>query len=201
MIINWYGEGCFKVQTGGITIVTDLFLSSSGLTPPRFKADITLSTNTTYPLEEKPDTGNYVVGAGEYEIQGVEIKGFSINGDKDAIKTAFLVHAEGIYLGFLGGLEHLPDPKIIEELGGVDILFVPAGGKPHIEQEHIGKLIKQINPKIVVPAFYKVPGLKRNAETLDAFLKELGKKEIAEEKLTIKKKDLPASLEIHALKL
>jgi len=201
MIINWYGEGCFKVQTGGITILTDPFSSETGLTPPRFKADITLLTKTQYPYEEEESEERRIYGAGEYEIQGIEILGFPITGDKETIKTAYLVHAEEIYLGFLGHLTTAPDPKLIEDLGKADILFIPAGGEPYISEEIAGKLLKQLNPKIVVPAFFKTPGLKRKTTSTDAFLKEIGKKTVPEEKLTIKKKELPQSLEVRELKL
>ena len=73
-----------------------------------------------------------------------------------------------------------------------DILFIPAGGRPFISQEAAIKLIKQIEPKIVVPAFFKLPGLKRQSADLKNFLEELNHKENKEkrDKLTVKKKDL-----------
>ena len=79
MIINWYGEGCFKVQTGGLVLLTDPFLSQTGLTPPRGKFDIVLKTLIPLPLSQQENKEEKVIlGAGEYEIKGIEIKGFSL---------------------------------------------------------------------------------------------------------------------------
>ena len=85
MIINWYGEGCFKIQTGGLTLLTDPLESSSGLTPARGKNDLVLKTLTAWPFEVESgkskvesEEGQLIRGAGEYEIQGVSVLGFSL---------------------------------------------------------------------------------------------------------------------------
>ncbi len=197
MIINWYGEACFKIQTGGVTILTDPFDSSTGLTPPRFKADIVLKTLTVLPIPYQPTTEERIVaGGGEYEIAGVEIRGWRAEADEKFLKTIFRVRAEDMTLGFLGHLTAPLAPESIEEVAGIDILFVPAGGKPLIGQEDMAKIIKQIGPKIIVPSLVKVPGLKRAAADVKEFLEELGQKAQPQEKLTIKKKELPASTQV-----
>ena len=113
---------------------------------------------------------------------------------------------ESIKICFLGHISQTPDPDILEQLEEIDILFIPAGGKPFMEQKTAAQLIKQINPKIAVPSFFKIQGLKRQADDLKIFLEETNgqKKESKEflEKLTIKKKDLEEikKTEIMALK-
>lgn len=199
MVINWYGEGCFKVQTGGLVLLTDPFSNQTGLTPPRGKFDIVLKTLVPLPLpqqalpvgsqEIKEET---ILGAGEYEIQGIEIKGFPLpkeSSDK-FLKTVYMVAAENINLCFMGHLAVYPDPEILDELENADVIFIPAGGKPFIEQEAAAKFIKQLNPKIIVNSFLKVPGLKRSAHNEKEFADELGLKTEVEEKLVLKKKDL-----------
>ncbi len=209
MIINWYGEGCFKIQTGGLTIVTDPFDSSTGLTPPRGKTDITVKTlmpaidpETSRPMPRVENEEQVITGPGEYEVKGVVINGWRLAKDSSEsyLKSVFVIEAEEMRLGFLGHISDFSDQEIIEELENIDILFIPAGGKPFIEQESAGKLIRQINPKVVVCSFFKTPGLKRKADDVAVFLKENGYKAEEQEKLTIKKKELTEKLQVVILK-
>lgn len=195
MVINWYGEGCFKIVSGGITILTDPFESGTGLTPPRFKADIVLKTLVPYPVPYNGESEDEVVitGPGEYEIKGVDVSGFPLEPHEKELKTAYLLKVEEMSLGFLGHAAQMPTPDIIEELGGADILFIPANGAPYLDAESAAKLVKQLSPKLVVASFIKVPGLERKAGDAKAFLAELGLKAEPQEKLVVKKKELPAT--------
>lgn len=193
MIINWYGEGCFKIQTGGITLLTDPFEPSTGLTPARGKNEIILKTLTSWPLKEiESNDGQEIRGAGEYEIQQVVISGFSLPAESSNtfFKTAYKATAEEITLGFLGHLAENITPEALEKLKDINILFIPVGGKPFINAETAAKLIKQINPKIIVGSFFKTPGLKRSSSDWKAFADELGLKPEILEKLTIRKKEI-----------
>ncbi len=197
MTITFYGEDCFKIQSGETTILTDPFEAQTGLTPPRFKADIILKTITPFPFPNQlinPSTSQLIYGAGEYNIKDINIFGFGLikESTENFLKTAYLVKTEGMNLCFLGHLSETPEPAILEHLEEIDVLFIPAGGSPFIEQKSAIKLVKQIEPKIVVPSFYKIPQLKRKADDLKIFLEEFNHKEKIEpkEKLTIKKKDL-----------
>ncbi len=193
MVINWYGEGCFKVQIGDFTLVSDPFDSKLGLNPARGKFDVLLKTISAWPAPEtEKEEGAVLIGPGEYEIKGFEIHGFPLvkESSENFFKTIYMVKTEDANLCFLGHIADYPDEDALGELKSVDILFVPAGGKPFINPELAAKLIKQINPKIVIPTFFKVPGLKRQASDTKEFVDELGLKMDAEEKLTIKKKDL-----------
>ena len=102
-----------------------------------------------------------------------------------------MIKAESLKICLLGHLAEAPEPDIAKHLEEIDILFIPAGGEPFIGQEAAVKLIKNIEPKIVIPSFYKIPGLKRKSDDLKIFLEEInhGKHE-TQEKLTVKKKDL-----------
>jgi hypothetical protein len=80
-------------------------------------------------------------------------------------------------------------------------LIIPGGGKPFIDQSAAAKLIRQIEPKIVIPSFIKTPGLKRTAANESELLKELGQKAEPVEKLSIKKKDLSDKMSVVVLKV
>lgn len=199
MVISFYGEGCFKLQSGDFTILIDPFDGKTGLTPPRFKADVILKTLT--PLSPTDSSSfqsvnQLICGPGEYNVKNVNIAGFLLprESSEKFFKTVYLLEMEGINLCVLGHLSEIPEPTILEHLEKIDVLFIPAGGSPFLGQKSAVKLIKQIEPKIVIPCFFKIPSLKRPADKIDAFLEEFNgqktKQAEPQEKLAIRKKDL-----------
>ncbi len=212
MVINFYGEGCFKIQSGNLVILSDPFDKNIGLTPPRMKTDITLKTFSPLPFPEKAkdtEETELIVGAGEYNIKGIIINGFAVvkESTEKFLKTIYLVDIEDLRLCFLGHISNSLEPSILEYLEKVDILFVPAGGEPFIEQKSAVKLTKQLQPKIIIPSFFRIPSLKRKADDLKIFLAELNglKGELIKEqdKLTVKKKEVAAikTTEVTVLKI
>lgn len=201
MVITWYGQSCFKIQSGETVVFTDPFDKEIGLTPPRGQANIvTISHehhdhNNSEALSGEPLV---VKGPGEYESLGVEIKGvFSFHDDKEGkergVSTIYIIEIEGIKICHLGDLgQSKLTAEQIEEIDGVDILMIPVGGTLTIDGEVAVDIINQIEPRLVIPMHYKIPGLNYKIDGVEAFLKEMGiaKKETVD-KLTLKKKDLP----------
>ncbi|HEY4523965.1 MAG TPA: MBL fold metallo-hydrolase [Candidatus Paceibacterota bacterium] len=174
MIITYHGEGCFKIQSGNQSVVIDPLND-------RMKPDVILKTAVPFP-DEIPD-GKTITGPGEYEIDGIEIKGIQLVKESTGklIKTAYLVTLEEIKLGFLGEAFEVPDAETLSFLGDAEILFLPTGEKPYLKPEEAARVVKQIEPNIVIPSFYKSP---------KDFLEEMGQKAEPQEKLTIKKKEI-----------
>ncbi len=162
--------------------VGDFVMLALPLAPsaPR-KADLILYTETTLPIEF-PLPPEIVAGSGEYEISGVRVKGMSLDNEADSqtIRTIYSAELEGIKLAFLGELQGEPDEEALDKLGKADILFLSAGpGKMSAKQTT--SLIKQIDPKIIIPIGDKMAKL---------LAEELGHKIEAREKFVIKKKEL-----------
>lgn len=193
MIITWYGEGCFKIQSSNFTVLTDPIDAKSGLSAPRFKADVILKTINPFPPVRESE-GNEIMGAGEYNFGDANILGIPLpNESTDKfLKTAYILEMEDMKLAFLGHISENPEPAAMEYLTEeIDIVFIPGGGKPFVDQKASAKLIKQIEPKIVIPSFFKIPGLKRQSEDLKTFAEEINRgKSEPQEKLVIKRKDL-----------
>jgi len=210
MTINWYGEGCFKIQEGDVVIMVDPVESSTGLSAPRFKSDIVIKTimpgltpDTKKPIGGTDGESNVVGGPGEYEIKNISILGWALTKDSSEgfLKSVYRIKTDDLTIGLLGHLSDFNEPEILEELGSIDILIIPGGGKPFIDQAAAAKLIRQIEPKIVIPSFIKTPGLKRSAADESDLLKELGQKAEPVEKLSIKKKDLSDKMSVVVLKV
>lgn len=195
MTISWFGLSSFKITSKDVTIITDPFGSSTGLTPVRGAADIVISTNPALDWcnNFSSISGNpfMITGPGEYDVKGVFVIGHSAENKELGINTIFSIQVEGIRIAFLGGLKQsqlTDEQKQIFE--GSDIVLIPIGGKQILDFETGAKIANQLEPYIVIPHSYKTPGLELNLEKSDKFLQEMGGKHTEEEKLTLKKKDL-----------
>ena len=204
MIISWFGHSSFKIEEKingeNISVVSDPFDSSVGLKVPNIEADIVsvshnhFDHNNVSALRGKP----FVVDcAGEYDIKGVIIEGIKSfhdekKGDDRGENIIFRFDIEGISLVHLGDLGDVLDNKQLEKIGGVDILFIPVGGKYTLDAKKAVEVISQVEPRIVIPMHYKTKDSKIDIDGLDKFIKEIGIEPIYEEKLKISKKDLPS---------
>lgn len=201
MVITWYGQSCFKIQSGETVVFTDPFNKEIGLTPPRSQADMVTISHNHYDhnnCEALSENALVIDGPGEYEIKGVEVKGvFSFHDDKEGKErggnTIYVIEIEGIKIAHLGDLgQSKLAAEQVEKIDGVDILMIPVGGGDTIDGETAVEIINQIEPRIVIPMHYKIAGLNAKLDGVDVFLKEMGvAKKDAVDKLTLKKKDLP----------
>ncbi|OGY66407.1 MAG: hypothetical protein A3A04_00240 [Candidatus Harrisonbacteria bacterium RIFCSPLOWO2_01_FULL_40_28] len=198
MSINWYGEGCFRIQAGSLDLLIDPFEAKGGLTPPRFRHNVLLETlRAAHGLEsfgeQKGEEGVVRIhSAGEYDVMGLEIRGFQLVSESTDTftKIAYVFKLEDIKFGILGHISNPLEPDTLEAFVKTDILMIPAGGSPFLPLEEAAKLIKKIEPKIVIPTFFKIPDLKRDAGDVKEFLKAVGYEATTEEKLSIKARDL-----------
>ena len=201
MNIIWYGHSCFKIQSKDLVLVTDPFDKSVGLRPPSCRADIVTVSHQHYDHNNTAvikDNPFIIDGPGEYEIKGVAIWGVSsfhdnCQGAERGTNTIFVIEIEGIRICHLGdlGQDSLVNGQL-EKIGAVDILMIPVGGVFTIGWGKANGVISQIEPRIIIPMHYKIPGLNLKIDTLDKFVQERGvSKKEAVGKLSVKKKDLP----------
>lgn len=199
MIINWLGLSCFKMQTRELTLVTDPYGPDTGLRPIKAKADLLT-------ISHLHGDHNYLRGImgepfiideiGEYEVKGIYILGFSSfhdsqKGQQRGRNIIYRFFIEGITLVHLGDLGHLLTEQVVDQLGDVDILFVPVGDKYTLAVDKIPELVSAIEPRIVVPMHYKMPGLKYGLKPVSVFCSEMGVSKKAElDRLKIVKRDL-----------
>ncbi len=200
MIINWLGHSAFKIQFKDVTLAIDPY-DKIGLKMPKFQADILLvSHNHDDHNNISAIKGNpfLIDGPGEYEVKNIFIYGITGFHDnkKGAEKgkiTMYLIESEGIKIAYLSdlGQDTLTEDQLAI-LEGSDILLVPVGGTYTLNSTGAVKIISQIQPRIVIPMHYKMPGVNLKLEGVDNFLKEFGVTQPEKlDKLKISKKDLP----------
>lgn len=200
MVITWYGQACFRIQSGEFTLAIDPFGKEIGLTPPRFKADAVLVTHGHFDhANTQSIAGDPLIinGPGEYEIKGVSVRGIQTFHDKQkgaerGLNTIYTIDLEDIRLVHLGDFgEGILRDETNDQIGTAHVAMIPVGGTYTITGEEAAKVIKQLEPRIVIPMHYKLPEVKADLLPVDIFLKEMGAaKTEAQEKLTIKKKDV-----------
>ena len=192
MIISWLGDAGIRIHSKDTVIIIDPPGAGTGLKPTRQAANI-VALSQAAGRDAKSIAGDpFIIDRpGEYERQNVFLYGIQLPGDPERVH--FRVETEELSLGHLGSLKAPIDNGQLEPLEGVDILFVPIGGKAVLDAEAAATLISQIEPRIVVPIQFKCPGSNAGYADASLFLKEMGSKSNQPiDKFKIIKKDLPA---------
>ncbi len=200
MTINWYGQSCFRLETKGTSVLIDPFSKEIGLRVPRLNDNIFLVTHEHYDhnnVEGVPPEAFVIRGPGEYEKAGIRMEGImsyhdNTQGTQRGLNTIYIIRAEDMRLCHLGdlGQAKLTDEQV-EQIGDIDILFIPVGGKYTIDGKEAAEVVKQIEPKIIIPMHYKVEGLNIDIDGPQKFLKEIGIKAEEVESYKIAAKNLP----------
>ena len=186
-------------------IITDPYPPDLGYTLGKQTANIvTVSHQHPSHSHIKGIGGDYHVvnGPGEYEISGVLIIGVATYHDTQrgqirGKNTAYVMEIDGISVCHLGDLGHVPSTEQLEEMGDVDVLLLPVGGGSSISAVIAAEVMRQLDPNVVIPMHYKTPGISRDLDSVDVFLKEMGRGQVEPRpKLNVSKSNLPISTEI-----
>lgn len=201
MKITWCGQSYFKIKCQNIELIIDPYNSSIGIIPPKIKSDVVLITHNHSDHNNKDFLSNNTIvidGPGEYEINGTFIYGKEAYHDNEdgaqrGIITMYKIEDEKLKLAHLSDIgQKILSQDQLEFLNDVDILLIPIGGKYTINSKEAIKLINDIEPRVIIPMHYKIPGLKIDIETADDFIKEIGLNPEITDEYKISKNDLPA---------
>lgn len=184
----------------------------TGLKLPALEADVVLKThdhqdhNNVTAIKRGSGTPMVFGEAGEYEVAGIVITGVSSYHDKQAgaergRNTIFHMIIDGLNIVHLGdlGQDKLTEEQV-SQIDQTDILLIPVGSVYTIDAKEASEIVSQLEPKIIIPMHYLIPGLKFELEPVDKFLKEMGAGEVVPvPKLTITKDKLPDELSVIVL--
>jgi len=178
--VTWLGHGCFRLRGRGAAVVTDPYPPSIGLKLQRLDGDLVT-------VSHEHENHNYtqvmrdayeIRGPGEYEVAGVSVIGVPTfhdaeKGAKHGRNTVYLIEIDDVRVCHLGDLGHRLDDAEAEAIASPDVLLVPVGGNTAINAVQAAEVVRQLEPRFVVPMHYAIPGLKLQLDTLDRFLKEM----------------------------
>ncbi|MDO8490114.1 MAG: MBL fold metallo-hydrolase, partial [bacterium] len=192
---------CFKLSGNQIdvNVVIDPYDSSLGLKTPRLSADVIVVTgdtpdrNSWQQVKSSDNTPFIVQYPGEYEVKGVFAMAVTAK-KKDASDTLLVsLGVDDVNIGHLGSIDRALTESELDALGRIDVLLLPVGGAGTLDAETAIEVLKQIEPRIVVPMQYAIPGLNLDSQPLEKFLKEYGLKDVEKlDKLKVQKRDLPS---------
>jgi len=178
--VTWLGHGCFRLRGRGAAVVTDPYPPSIGLKLQRLDADLVT-------VSHEHENHNYtqvmrdayeIRGPGEYEVAGVSVIGVPTFHDAEKVarhgrNTVYLIEIDDVRVCHLGDLGHRLDDAEAEAIASPDVLLVPVGGHTAINAAQAAEVVRQLEPRFVVPMHYAIPGLKLQLDPLDRFLKEM----------------------------
>ena len=181
MDVTWLGHGCFRLRGRGAAVVTDPYPPTIGLKLGRLEADlVTVShEHENHSYTQAVRDAYEIRGPGEYEVAGVSVIGIptfhdSEKGAKQGRNTVFLIEIDDVRVCHLGDLGHSLEDSEAEGISSPDVLLVPVGGRNAITAAQAAQVVRQLEPRYVVPMHYAIPGIRLGLDPLDRFLKEMG---------------------------
>ncbi len=163
MELQYFGGNCVRISTKKATIVVDDTLDALGAKAITKPGDISLFTA----IHEKPavDVKIAIDEPGEYEVSDVSVQGIPARAHMDeegtSTATIYRIIADDFRIGIVGHVYPELSSGQLEALNTIDVLIIPVGGNGYT-LDSIGalKLIKEIEPKLVIPTHYDDKSLK-----------------------------------------
>jgi L-ascorbate metabolism protein UlaG (beta-lactamase superfamily) len=186
MEITYFGLNAIRVRGRDATLMIDPYEPKLGLAPVRLNVQIVALTHedpTHFSTQGLGSDYHLVTGAGEFEIKGIFLRGIQTyhdaqKGAKRGKNFVYVVEVDDLRVCHLGHLGHALDEKQLDAIGSkIDVLCVPVGGGSHINSAQASEIVNQIEPKLVIPISYRLPGLgllAQDLEPVDKFAKEMG---------------------------
>ncbi len=206
MEIQWLGHSALRIRSGNMTLVTDPYESSLGISLEGQQAEVVTVSNghphhsNLAAIQGQP---RVLRGPGEYEIGSLYISGIGTPlGNPDErreINTVFTIRTEGLTLCHLGDISRPLSSRQVEALRNVDVLMAPAGGACTLAVSKVAELVHLITPRILIPLHYMYDGVDAELGPLDAFIRAMGLSEgdlSPQNRLNVTSNNLPREMRL-----
>ena len=183
MKVKWLAHAAFLLEGDGLRIITDPYVPEvMGLAPVTEPADIVIRSSADdggHCNAEMIQGNPAVVTATEIVEQGTTVKGIRVTAvpaqeslihkDVPLDNAMYCFTLDGIRFVHMGDVGNPRTESQLAGLGQPDVLFALTGGAPTIELDDLDMVIRALNPRVVIPMHYYVPGLKINILPITAF--------------------------------
>jgi L-ascorbate metabolism protein UlaG (beta-lactamase superfamily) len=162
MDLQFYGANCLSITHKGSRLVIDDNLADLGAKSILKADDVALFTGPHGAV----DTARLSFDSpGEYEVADTSVVGIAARAHIDepgtSNATMFKLVTGDVSILFTGHIYPELSDAQLEAVGMIDLLVVPIGGNGYtVDPVGALKLIKAIEPKLVVPTHYADPALK-----------------------------------------
>jgi len=212
MKVKWLGHSCFLITSrGGLSVITDPYAVGGGInySPIKEIADVVVVSHghddhsNVSAVQGKPEV---VKGDGKKTAKGIQFKGIATyhdasQGKRSGLNTVFCFTIDDIKLCHLGDLGHVLSPEQVNEIGAVDILFVPVGGFYTIDVPVTSQVCDQLKPKIIIPMHFKTPKCAYPIAGVEDFLRgQKNVRRVGGSEVDFERERLPAATEIVLLR-
>lgn len=179
--IEYKGGNTIVIATKKVSVVSDPRQSLIGLKDLAGKDAVQLATEDRFAIRDS-SYRLVIDGPGEYEVADVSIRAVPASRHIDApdapqLSTIYQIEIGDVRLALLGNIGPDLSDLQLESIGVVDIAVVPVGGGGYtLDATSAAKIIRQLEPKIVIPVHYSDGVLTYEVpqDTVDTFVKELG---------------------------
>lgn len=202
--IEYKGGNGVVISTKKTTLNVDPRLSVVGLKDVKTDNEIELATEARF-VVGNPTARLVIESPGEYEVGDFTIHGVAATRhidipDAEKVSTMYGIECGEVKMAVLGNIAPTLNDEQLEALGVVDVLVLPVGGGGYtLDATSAVSMVRQIEPKVVIPVHYSDASLKYEVpqDVLDTFVKELGAPTETMSKYKIKSaSSLPQSLTI-----
>ncbi len=206
--IEYRGGNSVYIATKGLKLLSDPKLSLVGLKDANPKDMVELLTESRF-ASGSVDTHLTLEGPGEYEIGDFSIRGVAAMrhldaGTDTAGTTMYRISVGDVHIALLGNIASKLSEDQLEAIGVVDILIIPVGGGGYtLDAVDAVRLVRQIDPKVVIPVHYAESGLTYEVpqDALQLFIDEMGLPVETLDKYKMKSSSsLPATMTVVELK-
>ncbi len=179
--VEYKGGNGVVISSKKTTIIADPKLSILGLKDLKVQDQVELLTEDRFRVDG-PDARLVIESPGEYEVGDFTIHGIPAQrhiDSSDAAKasTVYRLETADVRVALLGNIDPKLNEEQLEAIGLIDVLILPVGGNGYtLDGTSAAAIVRQIEPKVVIPIHYADPGLRYEVaqDSLEHFGKELG---------------------------
>jgi L-ascorbate metabolism protein UlaG (beta-lactamase superfamily) len=160
--VDWLGHESFIVTSSiGKKVLTNPYHpgSTARVFPSGLRPDALLvsterpDANFVDAFDNSPTTFRGAMGIGTNNAAGLQIRGIPTYRDparEEGMNLVFTWSLEGMRFCFLGNVEHPLSPAQIQQIGPVDILFMPVGLPAGLTDTARRTIVAQLRPRLII---------------------------------------------------
>lgn len=203
--LEYKGANSVVITSKKSRLLIDPNVSIVGLKNPKVKDEVELLTEARFAVDSS-EAKVVLESPGEYEVGDFTVRAAAAQRHLDTeadekASTIYRIETADIKTAVLGNIDAKLTEDQLEQIGVVDILVIPVGGGGYtLDATAAATIVRQVEPKIVVPVHYADAALKYEVpqDTLGTFISELGAPTETVQKLKLKSSNaIPAVLTVY----